>query len=406
MSTISASTTTTTAYKVTADTTGTLVLQTGATPTTAVTVDASQNVGFGVTPTTSTSTGIFQNQGGILWAYSSSFQDLTQNAYYNGGYKYTTSAVATMYRQQAGSHVWFNAVTGTAGNAITFTQALTLDSSGNLNINNPASNSWLQWGGVNTINRSTAGAASLSIISLAANPANEPTTVNVCTDSSGNTLKIMGGVNVRGGQIDYCGGSAATDAGCLRFRTGTGGGQGEQSERARFDASGNFLVGTTTSGYIGSEILTLSKNSGTTKWSVGPYTGQAGQFYVTAGSGTGVFLTSTSATAWSSNSDERLKTDLKPIENAAQKVASLRAVTGRYKTDDVGYSRVFLIAQDVQAVLPEAVTTTTLPGTDDQIEYLSLAYTDTIPLLVAAIQEQQAIIKQLQADVAALKGAQ
>ena len=47
MSTISSSTTSTTAYKVTADTTGTLVLQTGATPTTAVTVDASQNVGIG-----------------------------------------------------------------------------------------------------------------------------------------------------------------------------------------------------------------------------------------------------------------------------------------------------------------------------------------------------------------------
>ena len=44
MSTISSSTTSTTAYKVTADTTGTLVLQTGATPTTAMTIDASQNI--------------------------------------------------------------------------------------------------------------------------------------------------------------------------------------------------------------------------------------------------------------------------------------------------------------------------------------------------------------------------
>ena len=49
MSTISASTTSTTAYKVTADTTGTLVLQTGATPTTAVTVDTGQRTTF---PTT------------------------------------------------------------------------------------------------------------------------------------------------------------------------------------------------------------------------------------------------------------------------------------------------------------------------------------------------------------------
>lgn len=46
MSTISASTTSTTAYKVTADTTGTLVFQTGATPTTAISIDASQAVTF------------------------------------------------------------------------------------------------------------------------------------------------------------------------------------------------------------------------------------------------------------------------------------------------------------------------------------------------------------------------
>ena len=46
MSTVSSSTTSTTAYKVTADTTGTLVLQTGSTPTTAVTIDGSQNVTF------------------------------------------------------------------------------------------------------------------------------------------------------------------------------------------------------------------------------------------------------------------------------------------------------------------------------------------------------------------------
>jgi len=44
MSTIAASTTTTTAYTVTADTTGALVLQTGATPTTAMTIDSSQYV--------------------------------------------------------------------------------------------------------------------------------------------------------------------------------------------------------------------------------------------------------------------------------------------------------------------------------------------------------------------------
>jgi hypothetical protein len=55
MSTISASTTSTTAYKVTADTTGALVLQTGATPTTAMTIDASQNVNIPLLSLTGTS---------------------------------------------------------------------------------------------------------------------------------------------------------------------------------------------------------------------------------------------------------------------------------------------------------------------------------------------------------------
>lgn len=56
MSTISASTTTTTAFNVTADTTGALVIQTGATPTTALTIDASQNTTFAGTVADSTGT--------------------------------------------------------------------------------------------------------------------------------------------------------------------------------------------------------------------------------------------------------------------------------------------------------------------------------------------------------------
>jgi len=56
MSTISASTTSTTAYKVEADTTGALVIQTGATPTTALTLSSSQNATFAGTITDSTGT--------------------------------------------------------------------------------------------------------------------------------------------------------------------------------------------------------------------------------------------------------------------------------------------------------------------------------------------------------------
>jgi hypothetical protein len=104
----------------------------------------------------------------------------------------------------------------------------------------------------------------------------------------------------------------------------------------------------------------------------------------------GVYLAD-GGTSWTSNSDERLKENLVPITDAANKVASLRAVTGNYIADEDKKSRSFLIAQDIQAVLPEAVDAT-------DSEKLGVQYTDVIPLLVAAI-------KELKAEIDALKGA-
>ena len=54
------------------------------------------------------------------------------NAYYDTAYRYVVSAQATRYEQITGEHRWLNAPSGTAGNAITFTQAMTLDASGRL----------------------------------------------------------------------------------------------------------------------------------------------------------------------------------------------------------------------------------------------------------------------------------
>jgi hypothetical protein len=53
--------------------------------------------------------------------------------YDNGSaFVYKTSDYATYYRQNVGQHRWFIAPSGTAGNTATFTQAMTLDASGNL----------------------------------------------------------------------------------------------------------------------------------------------------------------------------------------------------------------------------------------------------------------------------------
>ena len=85
-------------------------------------------------------------------------------------------------------------------------------------------------------------------------------------------------------------------------------------------------------------------------------------------------------------SDERLKTGIITISDALTKVKSLRGVEFTYKSD--GKRSAGLIAQDVEKVLPSAVTEKELPlKHDDGNEYKILQYDQTIGLLVEAIKE-------------------
>jgi hypothetical protein len=124
---------------------------------------------------------------------------------------------------------------------------------------------------------------------------------------------------------------------------------------------------------------------------------QVNQLNIRAGNSGGVFLAS-GGTTWSSVSDERLKTNFVPFVDALKKVISLRAGTGRYKTDEENVSRSFLLAQDVEKILPEAITV------DSKDQTLGLRYTDIIPLLVAATKELKAELDTVKSELATLKG--
>jgi hypothetical protein len=298
-----------------------------------------------------------------------------------------------------------------AADTIAFTEggveSMRIDASGNLGIGTSSPTVRLNVFGTSSTALTLARFANTSTASVTT----KTSAIALCVADTEGTVKDVAVLTA------YPNGVNAEQGG-LAFSTR---GAGEAvAERMRIDSSGNVGIGATPSGNprltIRNNALTSTSRNTNNIISLATYGSGAdcciqmtdsisyntwfgqnnGGAYVTCVSG-GVRL-SAGGTSWASDSDERLKTDLKPIENAVQKVNSLRAVTGRYKTDEENTSRSFLIAQDVQAVLPEAVV-----AQKDEIGTLSLAYTDVIPLLVASIKEQQVMIEELKAKVAALE---
>jgi hypothetical protein len=102
-------------------------------------IDSSGNFGLGVTPSAwDTVVPAFQigGAGGYIAAQGSAeVLRIGSNNFYNtSAFRYVINGSASRYDQSGGAHSWHTAASGTAGNAITFTQAMTLNASGNLGI--------------------------------------------------------------------------------------------------------------------------------------------------------------------------------------------------------------------------------------------------------------------------------
>jgi len=101
-------------------------------------LDSSGNLGLGVTPSAwGANNRVLQGPVGGSCNFNSAAAEtaLVSNAYFNGSsWIYSSSTYASRYAVSGynGTHSWYNAPSGTAGNAITFTQAMTLDANGNL----------------------------------------------------------------------------------------------------------------------------------------------------------------------------------------------------------------------------------------------------------------------------------
>ena len=100
------------------------------------------------------------------------------------------------------------------------------------------------------------------------------------------------------------------------------------------------------------------------------------------------------ATAWTSNSDIALKENIKPLENVLDKIKDYRCVEYNLKTDDD--KKIGFIAQDWENDFAPIVN-------KDENEMLGMKYTETIPILLKAIQELKADNDSLKARIETLE---
>ena len=354
-------------------------------------VDSSGNLGLGVTPSAwgSTWKAVQINYGGAVYANSGVADiGLSSNSYWNGSSLssnavYIKSEAAAHYRIAEGAHSWYRAASGTAGNAITFTQAMTLDASGRLGIGTTAPGTLLE----------IAGTAVADPLMLRLSNATDTRYYwDLWRDNTSGALKF-----------GYAAASSKTTA-------------------MTIDSSGNLLVGTTStllSAGIGVKIQPAGYATTPTVSCVGSsssnvadtyhvYSTGADAFRFYVGYGGTISATSTSITGLS---DVSLKENIRDLETGLSEVLNLKPRRFDWKAEtEISEKNVAgFIAQEVEEVLPELVYEYKYSAEETK---KSLKMGDILPTLVKAIQEQQAmiasqseIITQLTSRVTALEQA-
>ncbi len=344
-------------------------------------LDASGNLGLGVTPSAwisgarsldVRSTSSFADVGGST--------TIANNSYRNsgGGWIYKTTNYATRLETDSGVYRWFTAASGTAGDPITFTQAMTLDASGNLGVGITSPTSRLHLKG----------------------PAGSNPNTNGIVFQYSTTTSNFGAIgldNASGDLVAASGGGAG-----IRFYTNSD--LATTNERARIDSSGNLVVNSSvnTAPLNTNAKLSVWNTAGNANGIATGYGTASGEFrliYLTSGNGALNFdsgtnnATLSSAGAWTNASDARLKKNIVDIKYGLADV--LKTQPRSYEMNDVEGEYIGFVAQELQAVIPEVVS-------GDPEKQLGVDYGSLVALAFKAIQELKAEVDSLKSQ---LKGA-
>ena len=105
---------------------------------------------------------------------------------------------------------------------------------------------------------------------------------------------------------------------------------------------------------------------------------------------------------YSSSSDLKLKKNISNLENQLDKVMKMRPTRYQFKTQEGEDYSLGLIAQELQEIVPEVVTQIANMEEDGQ-DYLGVAYSELVPVLIGAIQDQQDIIDAQNSELVEVK---
>lgn len=261
----------------------------------------------------------------------------------------------------------------------------------------------------------TDGSGNLSFATIGATPGGSTTQVqyNNAGAFAGSANLVFDGTNLTSaGTVTATKfiptGSSATGTGVYSPASNSVGVSTNGAERSRIDSSGRqyfFNAGSasTVADCIFNFAGTFGANRGISVNATDSATSMDAIYFTTQSTYRGAIVCSSGGTAYNTSSDYRLKNTIAPMTGALARVAALKPCTYKWNAD--GADGEGFIAHELAEVCPSAVTgEKDAVDADGNIKPQGIDTSFLVATLTAAIQEQQALITQLQADVAALKG--
>jgi len=404
----------------------------GSAPVNSLVVDASGNLGLGVTPSAWGSNYVVlqTSNGGAFWSSKSGSPTVitSANASFDGSsYKYLANNAATLAIQSGGQHIWYTASSGTAGDPITFTQAMTLDASGRLLVGTANQYSGISGQLINTATAGVGAYGGLAITTYSASTGIGAGSIITLDKSNSNTLGTNAAVanNDQLGILAFRGadgGSSFRDAAYIQcFVDGavSGGGAADMPGRLVFSTTADGTYSPTprfTLNRVGDAVFSNTS-------AVYPATDNA----ATIGGSSNRWSTVYAVNGTIQTSDQRAKTDIADAQLGSAFIKSLRPVSykwieggqrdsgqrdeeNNYIYESVPGQRTHwgFIAQEVKQAVDDAGVDFggwVLTDKDNPDSQQALRYDQFIAPLTKALQEAIAKIETLEAKVAALEAA-